>query len=357
MMDSRERVFTAVEHKEVDRPPVFATFTPEVDEALRSHCNITGDVDTGYALGNDMVKVTVGMENSFYMTDDPIYTCPFGVVWKNVKNSSGAYTEIVDGALRDDEDGLKLKNYKIPDPHNPELYTQVKAAVDRYGKDKIIVGSCQCSVFETAWYLTGLEDFLAMMLTDEDYTDELLDKVMQFPLHAGLHMIEAGVDVIWLGDDVATQLDMMISVPDWRRYLKERYAYMFSEFKKANKNILLAYHCCGNCERIIDELAEIGLDMLQPIQPQAMDPYMVKERHGKNVTLFGGLDIQDLFPNGTKQQVVQTVYDYKRYLGAGGGYIVSPAHHLQSDTSVEKICAFYEEAKKPVEKYDYKYVR
>lgn len=96
--------------------------------------------------------------------------------------------------------------------------------------------------------------------------------------------------------------------------------------------------------------------MLNPIQPQAMDPYKIKERYGKKITLFGGVDIQELFPNGTPEQVAGTVRDYKKYLGADGGYVLCPAHHLQSDTSVENINAFYEEGKLEVAQYDRKYV-
>ena len=102
-------------------------------------------------------------------------------------------------------------------------------------------------------------------------------------------------------------------------------------------------------------MVEIGLDILQPIQPQAMNPYKIKQKYGKKVTMFGGLDIQDLFPNGTVEDIRNTVRDYKKYIGAGGGFIISPAHHLQSDTSAEKIGAFYDESMKPTE-YDPKYL-
>ena len=167
-------------------------------------------------------------------------------------------------------------------------------------------------------------------------------------------MIDCGVDMVWLGDDVATQLGMMISMPMWRKYFKERYAYMYGEFRKKNKDIVLAYHSCGNCQEIIDDMVEIGLNVLNPIQPLAMDPYMIKKRYGKKITMFGAIDVQRLMPFGTKEEIVQTVRDYKKYLGAGGGYILSPAHHIQSDTSLENIQAFYQAAQEPT-KYDLRY--
>lgn len=352
-MNSRERTLMAVHHEEPDRPPISATYTPEAAAILRAAVGHEEE-DLGYLLGNDLIKTTVGIENSYYMNDNPTYTCPFGVTWRNVKNNTGAYTEIIDGALRNDPDGAKMRAYRIPDPDDPALYEPVKKAVQRYGKEKFIIGSCQCSIFETAWYLHGMEDMLVDMASDEDYTNELFDKIMQFPLRAGLNMIDTGVDMVWLGDDIATQRGMMMSLPMWRKYLKCRFAAIFEEFRKRRKDIVIAYHSCGNCCDALDELADIGLDVINPIQPLAMDPLMVKKRFGKRLTLFGAIDVQHLMPFGTKEEIVGKVREYKKYLGAEGGYILSPAHHIQSDTSLENIMAFYEAAKEPTD-YDRTY--
>lgn len=342
-MTSRERTFMALAHQQPDRPPVSATYTPEVAKMLREAYGQEAD-DLGFVMGNDLIKTTVGMENSYYLYDTPEYTCPFGVRWRNVSNETGAYTEIIGGALTDDEDGSKLAAYQVPDPNDPAWYRPVKAAVEKYGKEKFIIGSCQCSIFETAWYLHGLEDTMLDMAANEDYAQELFEKVMQFPLNAGLNMIDCGVDMVWLGDDIADQRNLMMSLPMWRKYFKDRYATMFAAFKKKNKDIVLAYHSCGNCQGILDDMIEIGLDVLNPIQPLAMDPYDIKRRYGDKLTLFGAVDVQHLLPYGTSDEVMNTVREYKKVLGEGGGYILSPAHHIQSDTGLEKIKAFYKAA-------------
>lgn len=352
-MNSRERTFMALAHEEPDRPPISATYTPEAGALLRQAVG-REEEDLGYVMGNDLIKTTVGVENSYYMYDTPTYVCPFGITWRNVSNATGAYTEIVDGALRNDPDGEKLRKYQIPDPEDPALYTHVRNAVERYGKEKFIIGSCQCSIFETAWYLHGMEDMLTDMAADEDYANLLFDKIMEFPLKAGVHMIEAGVDMVWLGDDIATQRNMMISMPMWRKYLKSRYGKIIEELRRVKKDIVIAYHSCGNCTDILDEMADIGLDVINPIQPLAMDPYEIKKRFGKRLTLFGAVDVQNLMPFGTREQIEHTVREYKKYLGCQGGYILSPAHHLQSDTSLENMMAFYRTAMEPT-RYDDRY--
>jgi uroporphyrinogen decarboxylase len=352
-MTSRERTFLALLHEEPDRPPISATYTPEAALVLRAEFGRHED-DLGYVMGNDLIKTTVGVENSYYMYDTGEYTCPFGVRWRNVRNETGHYTENIGGALYDDPDGEKLRAYSIPDPENPALYSNVREAVEKYGEEKFIIGSCQCSIFETAWYLHGLEQMLVDMAADEDYSNELFDRIMRFPLRAGLRMIDAGVDMVWLGDDISTQLGMMISVPMWRKYFKERYAFIFSEYRKKRPDIVIAYHSCGNCEKIIDEMVEIGLDVLNPIQPLAIDPFMVKRRYGRKLTMFGAIDVQWLMPYGSAEEITRSVRECKKYLGAGGGYILSPAHHIQSDTGLENIKAFYAAAMEPTD-YDSKY--
>ena len=238
-----------------------------------------------------------------------------------------------------------MRTYRIPDPQEESQYDNVREAVARYGKSHFIIGSCQCSIFESAWYLRGMEDFLCDMMADEDYANALLDKVMQFPLQASLKMIDLGVDMVWVGDDIATQQAMMISPDTWRKYLKPRFAQLFEAYRKKRKNIVIAYHSCGNCEAIIDEMIEIGLDVLNPIQPMAMEPSMIKRKYGKRLTLFGGLDVQRILPFGTPDEVRAEVRRLKKECGEGGGYILSPAHHIQSDTSIANIQAFYETAK------------
>jgi len=340
-VNSRERVFTSLRHERTDRPPVSATYTPETTRRLREVYRRFED-DLGYVMGNDLIKTTVGIETSYHFKNDPTYVCKFGVQWRNVKYASGEYSEIVKGPLYDDK--AALESYAMPDPTRDDWFFPVKSAVERYGHEKFIIGSCQCSIFELAWYLRGLENFLLDLIDDEDFANALLDKAADFSLKAGLKMIDCGVDMVWLGDDVATQRSMMISMDTWRKYFKSRYAKIFEAYRAKKKDIAIAYHSCGNCEAILDEMAEIGLDVINPIQPLAMDPLYIKKRYGKSLTLFGAIDIQKLLPFGTAEEIRRTVRDYKRALGESGGFIISPAHNIQPDTSVENIRAFYEEA-------------
>jgi len=123
-------------------------------------------------------------------------------------------------------------------------------------------------------------------------------------------------------------------------------AKLYSELKFINPNLKIAYHSDGNIYPIIDDLVEIGLDILNPIQPKSMDPYSLKKRYGKNLSLWGTVDIQETLPFGTTEDVESEVRERIKNLAPGGGFIISPTHHVQIDTTLENFFAFWESAEK-----------
>jgi len=206
-----------------------------------------------------------------------------------------------------------------------------------------MIGSSQISMFEAAWYLRGLEQFMMDLALEPDYAGALLDKVMQFPLGAARKYAELGADMLWFGDDISSQQGMILSPEMWRAFLRPRYAALFATTKRAKPDIKIAYHSCGNCIAILDDLVEIGLDVLNPLQPMAINPFAIKKRYGKRLALFGGLCVQHVMPYGTPDEVRATAHKLKAECGTGGGYILAPAHHIQADTPLANIRAFYAE--------------
>lgn len=130
-MNSRERVAMAIAHEEPDRVPVCATYTPEIEAKLWA--KYKGEGDLGVILGNDMVKIASGLENSFYYKDTPEYVCPYGITWRNVKNQTGHFTEIVKHPLAEEE---AIEAYRMPRAENAmDVIEATKEAIARYGKD------------------------------------------------------------------------------------------------------------------------------------------------------------------------------------------------------------------------------
>jgi uroporphyrinogen decarboxylase len=288
----------------------------------------------------------VGVANSYYASSEDTYVCEWGITWKQVEYDTpfgkGRYTEIAGHPLALDEN---IASYVPPSPHREELYIPLQEVLERYGKEYFILGVTVCTIFEGAWYLRGLDRLLVDMVTDEEKANMVLDIPFRFHLEAAKHLVQMGVDGIWLGDDVGTQRGMLMSPELWRKYLKPRLAEICSEIKHLNPDCFIAYHSDGNIEPIIDELIEIGIDVLNPVQPKAMSPVALKRRYGERLSFWGTVDEQETLPFGTPTSVRWEVRERIKTMAPGGGFIIAPTHHVQLDTPLENFFAFLEEAK------------
>ena len=236
-------------------------------------------------------------------------------------------------------DDAAIESYVAPDPDRDELYDDARQLLERYGGEYWITGVTVTTIFETAWALRGLDQMMMDFILDPDLVNHLLDIPMDYHLRAAKNLVELGVDMIWLGDDVGAQNNMMISPDMWRSFFKPRMATMIKELKELNPALKIAYHSDGNIFPIIPDLIEIGLDILNPIQPASMDPAEVKEKFGKELSFWGSIDEQHTLPFGSPEDVRQEVKTRLQTLGKGGGLIIGPTHHVQLDTPLENFFA------------------
>ena len=353
-MRHRDRVEMALNHELPDRCPMQVSFTPEFAVRLREAMGIdAGEMHNPHGGGNtyaleraideDMLLTSVGWANSYYATDalsqDGVtYTDEWGVTFRNApyetKYGTGHYTEMVSFPLADDE---AIDTYQAPDPKRPELYTEAERVIREFKSEYWIVGVTVTTIFETAWALRGYERLLTDFVLAPDYVERLLDIPFSYHLTAAKRLVELGVDMIWTGDDMGTQNHMLISPAQWRRFFKPRMAEYFAALKAINPSVKIAYHSDGNIESIIPDLIEIGLDVLNPIQPASMDPARLKKAYGKNLAFWGTIDEQYTLPFGTPDQVAAEVVTRLRTAGEHGGLILGPTHHVQLDTPMDNF--------------------
>jgi uroporphyrinogen-III decarboxylase len=201
------------------------------------------------------------------------------------------------------------------------------------------VGVTVTTVFETAWALRGLEQLLMDFVVNPELADRILDIPYQYHFTAAKRLVQMGVDMIWIGDDVGGQHGMVISPDHWRRFLKPRFAEFISTLKDMNPDVKIAYHSDGNIYPIIPELIEIGLDVLNPVQPASMDPAKLKGEYGDRLCFWGSIDEQQTLPFGSPDDVKREVLTRLHTLGRGGGLILGPTHHVQLDTPMENFWA------------------
>ena len=251
------------------------------------------------ALGHDLVITSspnIGASYELPGTHEE-YVCEWGVRWKWVTNAEGGrYTETVGHPLAGARD---FAGYTMPDPLGPSnqaIYAEARDLVDTYGKTHAIFGSLYQTVFEAAWILRGMQALLSDMATNKEFAHELFERLTQYSIVAGRELVNTGVDVVWLGDDFGTQDRMLLSPRMWREFIRERYARIIAAIKAANPRLKVGYHCDGFIEPIIPDLVDIGLDLLNPVQPLSMDPAELKRKYGRQARLLGHCRRPAYFP-------------------------------------------------------------
>jgi uroporphyrinogen decarboxylase len=353
-MKHRDRILAALNHEQPDRCPMQVSFTPEFATRLRADLQMRGQVshnphgggntyELETALGEDMLLTSVGWANSYYAAgyeNLDSYTDEWGLTWKIVEYTTpygkGKYTEPFGHPLADDR---AIANYQPPDPHRPELYADAARVIRDFKDEYWIVGVTVTTIFECAWALRGYDQLMMDFLTDPDFADHILDIPYHYHLTAAQKLVEMGVDMLWTGDDVGMQNRMLISPDLWRRFFKPRMANFFATVKAINPRLKVAYHSDGYIEPIIPDLIEIGLDVLNPIQPACMDPAKLKKEYGDKLCFWGSMDEQWTIPFGTPAEVREQVLTRLKTLGKGGGLILGPTHNIQLDTPMENFWA------------------
>lgn len=364
-MNPKERVLTALSLKEPDRVPIFVTLAPgmvvKLAEYLGGDARDTTPVDSRLSnrlsytemlleLGNDMVAIgPCYPPNTIKIHPDGTFTDEWGIRYRKVKPSKGPgfHTEMVEHPLASVNSEKGLLKFKLPDPHAAHRFDYAKEQVKEYSLQYAIIGVVECTVLELSWYLTGMQKFLVDLYSERPYLIKLMDEILAYNIEVGKELIRLGADIIWTGDDYGTQRGMLISPKLWRRHFKPRMAIVYEEFKKINPKVKIAHHSCGSIRPIIGEMIEIGVEVLNPIQPRAadMDPKSLKEEFGDSLAFFGGIDQQHTMPRGSVEDVKEEVKTRIAELGGGGGYLLAPAHDIQADVPVENTLALFEAAK------------
>lgn len=354
-MNSRERSHMAINHLQPDRPPIFATLTPQMADKLSDAMGLPHEspIDSLLStrishmsllthLGNDFVGIAANYPSGgkTYKRPDGNQVNEWGMVFKD----TGLYNEFIEYPLVRANEKKDIDNYTFPDPKAPGRFDEALAAVKKYKNDYTIIGDLETSIFETGWYLVGLEKFLMDLMRGAAYLDPLLDKIMIINTEIGKELIQIGAEIIWCGDDFGMQHGMIMDPETWRIWFKPRIKYMFEEFRKINPEVKIAWHSCGSILPIIPDFIGLGLDILNPIQPLAkgMTPEFLKKEYGNDLVFFGGIDVQELLPFKSPLEIKTEIKRRCEILGAGGGYIAAPAHNIQPDTPVENVKAMYE---------------
>jgi len=343
----RERVLTALRRRVPDRVPREMGFTPPMLEEFRHRTEATDSAEHF-----DFEVRTVDLAPTRQQVDFSPYLGPLPPdAWVNewgIGHVPGSLYHFHDYVhpLQNISTVKELRAYPFPDVTAEYRYTDMANEVADWHRRGYAVQAeiphPSGTLFECAWLLRGLENLLADFLANPDLAAALLDHLTASGIKSAARLAQAGIDILLTGDDVGMQRRMMMSPQLWRKWLKPRLAEVISAAKKVNPDLLVFYHSDGVIDPIIPELIEIGVDILNPVQPECMDPVQLKREYGNDLAFWGTIGTQTTMPFGTPGEVKAVVKERIETVGQGGGLLLAPTHVIEPDVPWENVVAFFE---------------
>lgn len=234
----------------------------------------------------------------------------------------------------------QIECYPFPVYHSEGLEVQRAFVEKMHAQDRPVIGGMQCTVWETAWYMRGMENLMCDMMGEDPMAEVLLDKVTDIAIQRAVSFTKAGVDGLFLGDDVGMQHTIMMSEGLYNDWLKPRLKRVIDAARAVNPEVLVFYHSCGHVTELIPSLIEAGVDVLNPVQPECMDFREIHEKYGDRLSFHGTIGTQSVMPFGTPEEVRRKVFENLDIAGRQGGLYVCPTHLLEPEVPVENVVAY-----------------
>ncbi|MCX8082050.1 MAG: hypothetical protein N3D17_01430 [bacterium] len=326
----------------------YASFTPEIIKKIKDKYGVEKDADIKELFGmyDPVALQPLYIEKqplpdfSRYFTD---IEKPEGshINWLGVLEIPAKFYHFTGyiSPLRNAKSFKDIEEFPYP-PSEGFQITGLKEKVEEAHKNGKVVCTSVGHMYENAWQVRGYEEFLMDMIERPEWCEYILDRFMERNLNVATIAASAGVDFIITGDDVANQNILMFSPTMWRRFIKERWAKVYSSVKSIKPDIQIWYHSDGNINTIIPELIEIGVTILNPLQPECMDITKIKKEYGKHLVFDGTIGTQTTMPFSSPEEVKNVIRQRKKELGYDGALILAPTHVLEPEVPLENIEAF-----------------
>jgi uroporphyrinogen decarboxylase len=320
------------------------------DEVTRDKLNhYYGNEDWQQRIRNSILRIAIDWRVKERL-DDRRYIDINGSVWREGDPRHLEEPALAVPSLR----GYQVPTYKesiktTHPPVNPEAYKSGRALLSFHAAGKLLrevdqryfsVVDFGHGIFESAWMIRGYSEFFSDLLLEPRFAEELLDLLTEQQLEVIDQLATLPCDSIMIVDDYGDQRGIAIGPDRWRQLIKPRLARLYRRIHTHGK--MTCHHSCGNVFDIIPDLIEIGLDVLQSLQPEAIPVYEIKKHYGRDLRLWGGFGTQAMLPFGTPEEIRREVWQMKQVLGRGGGYVFSSSKPILAEVPAENAAAFIE---------------
>lgn len=355
-MTARERTIKAINFEEADRIPIDNWMVPEIKKRCKEYWGLDSDDELLAFLGVD-VRDNYGpsfVGQEFKTFDDGTVADLWGVRRKVVtygKGSSceGTFKEVAWSPLEHMTTVAEIDAYDgWPSPDWWD-YSTLKQDCAAWHPEYFVLNKGdrldRTAQLKPMMYLRGIEQTFIDLAENPEIVECIRDHVVNYFLEYNPKVFAAGdgeIDMFMMGDDMGGQRGPLISVDMWRRYFKDAFRKYCDIAHSYGLKVM--YHTCGDVYQLIPDFIDNGLDCLQSLQPKAtnMDIKRLKQEFGSSLSFQGGMDIQQILPLGTPDDVKKMVQYAVDSAKAGGGYIFGTAHNIQADTAIENVAALFE---------------
>jgi uroporphyrinogen decarboxylase len=372
-MNSRERLWVALNHREPDRVPIdlggttTSTISASALENLKSHLGICSEARlmspiflTAYPddqliqrFGVDVKMVTPNPPASFQWqtTTEGRIVDEWGVVYQKHEEAQTHFVVEREAPLHRVTSKEEIERYPWPDPADPSRVRGLKEVARRYQQEGygVILNSPLMVMTHTQW-MRGLEQFMMDTVLNTALLEYMMDKILEIQMEMARHLLEEVdpyFDVVVIGDDLSHQGGLMYSPDMYRKLFKPRHRAIMRFLKEHAGEAKILYHCCGAAEPLLGDLIELGVDAFNPVQVSAKgmeDTKKLKALYGRDLTFWGGIDTQKVLPFGTPEEVKAEVRRRIEDLAENGGFVLAAVHNIRPEVKPENICALYEAA-------------
>ncbi|MFH0990107.1 MAG: uroporphyrinogen decarboxylase family protein [bacterium] len=353
-MTSRERVLTALRRKgKPDRTPFeisWGAFTPGLMATYRKRTGSVLEPAEYFDFDTRSIEINPPTRQPNYIkyfSENPSSR----IIWDewcvgSVPGSVEHFVEYRYHPLARATTADDVQNFDWPEIDADSRFEGLAEKTAAYHqKGYAVTGELYLTIFETAWLLRGLEQLLMDFYANEDLAHALCENLTTLRIRQAIKFAEDDVDILRLGDDISSQKGPIMSVDLYRTYLKERTRRIINAAKSVKPDILIFMHCDGDVTDFIPEYIDIGIDILNPVQPECNDLQFLGKQYGDKISFWGGVGTQTTMPFGTPDDVRLKVKEVVAQLGSNGGLLLAPTHILEPEVPWENVLAFIEAAR------------